>query len=190
MKTKDILFIILSAIVLLLLIAFIDEKSRRKRLEKIAAKAIGERDFYKNSYLNLLETKLLESNAPNEVVLEIENLMTYYENIDIEVHKQLNTIIKLLQDGHKEKAILDLTKIIETLLKNKFEEIEGKKGKKLFQLLEYARDKEWIKPIDFAFSELIRSIRNKEGHELNNIVDNRTAYLAIFSGIEIIYKIK
>lgn len=189
MKGKNIFWIIIGGFFLLLLWLLRQETKKREVAEKIAANAIGERDFYKSKYLNLLESKLIESDAPNEIIKELESLMNHFDKIDIKVHEQLNTIIKLLNDGYKEKAILDLTKVIENLLKDTFEKIEGKKGKKLYQLLEYARDKNWIKPHEFAFSELIRSIRNKEGHELNNTIDNRTAYLAIFSGIEIIYKI-
>ncbi len=190
MKAKDILQLVSLVLVLAMVYIIISQAKRNKMLEKIAAKAIGERDFYKRTYLNQLEALLIDTEAPNEILKELEGLKNFYEEIDIEVHKQLQTIISLVKEGHKEKAVFDLTKIIEVILKSSYEKEESKKCKVNFhKLLEYAENKEWISNHEHSYAKFIKKIRNEEGHELNVTIENREAYIAIFSGIQIAYKL-
>lgn len=190
MKKRDVIILICIVIIFAIIFAFIKQVERNKWLEKIAAKAEGERDYYKKAYLNKLETMLVKSEAPSEILKELEALKDHYENLDIEVHKQLNTVIKLLNDDHKEKAIFDLSKIVEVLLKKSYQKIEQKKCKiRFYQLLDYAKGKNWFNEVDHSFAMNIKQIRNEEGHQLNVEIDTNEAYLAIFSGIHLAHKL-
>lgn len=190
MKAKDIVLIILGGLAFLFLYLFLEEHQRRKRAEQLAARALGERDFFKTAYLNQLETMLIQNDAPSDTLKELEKLKNFYEDINVEVHKQIQTVINLLKDEYKEKAILDMAKIVEVILKDSYEKEENKKCNKTFhKLLEYAESKNWIDAQDRSFAIYVKRIRNEEGHELNVSIEHREACLAIFSGIHLAYKL-
>jgi len=187
-KTRDIFFIAGAILLLVMIYLFIKENERSNRLERIAARAIGERDYYKKSYLNQLETKLIETDAPHDLLKELEGLKVHFENVDTQIHKQINTVMNLLTDGYKEKAIFDLSKVIENILKHSYEKVENTKCKmKFYKLLEYAVKHDWISQEEHQFAKAIKKIRNNEGHQLNSEVDLKDASTAILSGVKIIY---
>lgn len=192
MKLKDIALVLLALIALLLLWAFIDEKERARKKDELIQKLTKENNNLKQGYLTLLEKylKTQEKIAP-DVISELQKLKSEIDHLETEVHVELDSIIKRVNEGEGTKAVKDLAKIVENKLKQKAQQDMNYNNKRpmLHDLLTHARTCQWINSRQFENGMLLKEIRNRESHELAVIEQPVNIGLAIFSAIDIIYTV-
>ncbi len=176
-------------VILLLVWLFVDERERSNRLSKIVNKLTKENEDLKRGYFELLEKYLeTQSNVAPDVISELQMLKSKTDNLELAVHYEIDSVIRLVNQGDGAKAVKDLAKIVETKLKEKVVTDQTfKKQPKLHFLLEHARDCNWIKPRAFENGMLLKDIRNEESHELAVQKKSIEIGIAIFGGIEILY---
>lgn len=191
MKAKDIGIAILILLVIAGIWLFVNEKKKNNLLEKVVDRLTNENESLKKSYLDLLQRYLIiqKETAP-DILEELEKLKDQFVTLNKDVHIELKSVIQHMDNGNGAKAVKDLAKIIENILKEKvLQDQSFKKKPMLANLLEHAKNCNWINPQEHAYGELLREIRNKESHELNVQVEPHRIGLAIFSGIQIIYSL-
>lgn len=189
MKPKTIIIVVSLLVILLLAWLFIDERERNNRLNKVVNKLTKENEDLKRGYLELLEKYLqTQSNVAPDIIAELQKLKSKTDNLETDVHYEIDSVIRLVNQGEGAKAVKDLAKIVETKLKEKaLNDQTFKKQPKLHFLLEHARDCKWIKPRAFENGLLLKDIRNEESHELAVQKEPLEIGMAIFGGIEILY---
>jgi hypothetical protein len=192
MKAKDILNVILAAIVLLLIWLFIDEREKGKRKDALIEKLSQENQRLKVGYFNLFEKYLKATNsAEPSTIKELQRLKSEIDHLDTATHQELNSVIRLVNDNEGVKAVKDLAKIVENHLKEKVKNDKSfSKKPMLNNLLEHALQCKWINENMFSSCKLLKDIRNKESHELAVQIPSHIIGLAIFTGIDIIYSLK
>jgi hypothetical protein len=192
MKLKDILYIIIG-ILGLILFWFIDDKKKRAiKTDRIIKKLRKENHDTKKAYLGLFEKYLKsQQNVDVGIIAELQKLQKSIDTLDFEVHIELESVIHNLNEGKSEEAVRLLAKIIENKLKDKAIKDKSFKGKPmLHNLLEYAKKCSWITLGQFENAMLLKVIRNKESHELAVQEETKNIGLSIFSGIDLIYALK
>jgi hypothetical protein len=192
MKIKDVIIAGLVIAVLVLLWLFINEKRKAELLDKATKKLSEENESLKIGYLNLLEKYLkTQEKVGPDVIEELQKLKTDIDHLETSIHVELDSVIDHVNSGKGTKAVKDLAKIVENQLKEKAaNDSSFTKNPTLNNLLEHAKNCNWIKPHEHAFGHLLRGIRNQESHELAVQESEYRIGLAIFSGIEIIYSLK
>jgi len=191
MKANDIIAAAFAIIALIILWVFIDEREKGKRKDEIIEKLIKENEQLKISYLSLFQ-KYLQAigNIEINLINELEQLKENIDKLDTPTHLELESVIKRLSDNEGPKAVKDLAKIVENKLKVKVENDKSfKKNKTLNNLLDYALECKWISESMHTYGKLLKDIRNKESHELAVHVPIREIGIAVFGGVEIIYKL-
>ena len=192
MKLKDILYIIIG-ILGLILFWFIDDKKKRAiKTDRIIKKLRKENHDTKKTYLGLFEKYLKsQQNVDVGIISELQKLQKSIDTLDFEVHIELESVIHNLNEGKSEEAVRLLAKIIENKLKEKATKDKSFKGKlMLHNLLEYAKKCSWITLGQFENAMLLKVIRNKESHELAVQEETKNIGLSIFAGIDLIYALK
>ena len=112
-----------------------------------------------------------------EVKRQLENLVKRFEHVNYKISNELVQALQLLQIGHVENAIEDLSKIVENLLKYHYlnnvdfkEWVKNTKGINHdfngYLTYCYQRDKK-ITKIEYDFLKATKSIRNAEDHDLD-----------------------
>lgn len=189
MKPKTVAIIVISLVTLLLIWLFINERERNNRLTRVVNKLTKENEKLKQGYIELLEKYLqTQSNVAPDIIAELQKLKSKTDNLETDVHYEIDSVIRLVNQGEGVKAVKDLAKIVETKLKEKAIKDENfKKQPKLHFLLEHARDCKWIKSRAFENGLLLKDIRNEESHELAVQKEQYEIGMAIFGGIEILY---
>lgn len=192
MKLKNILYLIIAALGLVVLWFFNDKKERAKKTDRIIKRLRKENHDIKKAYLGLFEKYLRsQQNVDIGIITELHKLKESIDSLDFTVHIELESVIANLNDGKTNEAVRVLTKVIENKLKEKVTNEESFKGKPmLHNLLNYAKKSNWITSRQFENALLLKEIRNKESHELDIQEETRNLGLSIFSGIDIIYTIK
>jgi hypothetical protein len=191
MKPKTIALLASLLVILLLVWLFTDEREHNKRLQTIISKLTKENENLKRGYFELLEKYLkTQSNIAPDIIAELQKLKLKTDNLDTNVHYEIDSVIRLVNKGQGAKAVKDLAKIVESKLKEKvLNDKTFNKQPKLHFLLEHARDCKWIKPRSYENGILLKDIRNEESHELAVQKKEYEIGLAIFAGIEILYDI-
>jgi cell division protein ZapA (FtsZ GTPase activity inhibitor) len=192
MRWRDYFEFFLAAIALLFLWMFIDEREKATRKDELIEKLYQDNQRLKEGYLDLLIKHLNSVNAlgPNALA-ELEQLKGKIDHLDTAVHYELDSVIKLVSNGEWSKAVRDLAKIVENALKRKAQEDKKFKRKPmLHELLEFAKENNWITIRQYENGILLKEIRNKESHELNVNEETRNLGLSIFGGVDLIYALK
>jgi len=137
-----------------------------------------------------------ENSLSAELKTQIEKLIEEYQGVSDDIVSELASVLQLININEETKAIKSLAKIIENILKERFEDDtefkEKKKRCSLANLLSYAKEINIITKHEFSFGWLLKDIRNEESHELN-VNSKKPANwktIAFFAGIEIIFKLK
>lgn len=192
MKGKNVMIIVLIAVLLFLLGWTMNERERAKKKDKIMDRLKEENKELKMAYLSLLE-KFLEANGVEpSVVEELHRLKSEIDEMDTEIHVELDSVIKRISDGEGTKAVKDLAKIVENVLKEKAvkDETFTKKRPMLNDLLLYAKEKGLICTRLYENGLKLRDLRNKESHELTPSCTKLEIGMSVFTGIEIISAIR
>jgi len=134
-----------------------------------------------NEHLVLLVKTIKESSRfDNQMKQELLKLIDRFKNIDEKVANELAQALQLLQIGQVENAIEDLVKIMEHILKSKYEKdgsfkswLKSTKRKlSLHNLLEYAKEQTQITKVEYQFFVAVKAIRNEEDHTVDFKPDN------------------
>lgn len=190
---KNIAIVVLSVTVLFVLWLFIDEREKAKRKDEIIDRLRDENRKIKAGYLELLEKFLKESgDVEPSVIEELQKLKSEIDVLDSEIHVELDSVIKRISEGEGTKAVKDLAKIVENVLKEKVEKDENyqKKRPMLNDLLLYAKDKGLICSRLYENGMKLKELRNLESHELAPTCSKLEIGLSVFAGIEIINAIR
>ena len=150
----------------------------------------------------ILDSLNNNKNLSSEVKIQIKNLIERYQTIDKDVSQELTEALQLFQLGHTENAIEDLVKIIGHLLEKHYVQKEGfikwmKEQKKnikrpdIHDLITYCHKVEKkLNAVEYQFFIAIKTIRNKEDHQINLQLDNYINASGIIAAIGAILKIQ
>lgn len=188
MKGKNIAIVFLSIIVLVVLWLFIDERQKAKRKDEIIDRLQDENRRIKMAYLSLLENFLKQTGEvePN-VIEELHRLKSKIDQMDTAIHIELDSVIKKVTEGEGTKAVKDLAKIVENVLKDvAVRDATFTKTPMLHNLLEYAKNRGLICSRLYENGMKLKEIRNKESHELAPVCSKLEIGMSVFAGIEII----
>lgn len=189
MKAKDFLYIVLIGLALVVAWLFIDKKERAEKANRIIKRLRKENHEIKSAYLGLLQ-KYLQSqqNVDVGLIAEVEKLKAKFNQLDFEVHIELEGLINDLNNGKANEAVRKLAKVVEAKLKEKASKENDFKGKAmLHNLLTFACTKRWIDERQLQNGLLLKESRNKESHELAVQSSSCVIGQTIFAGIDILY---
>lgn len=189
LKFKDIIIAVLLLVVLMLVYAFYDERRRGQLKDRAINKLLKDNERLSKQNFDLLQRLIIldNQNVP-DVLKELEYLKDAFSNtVEYKYSEGISRVINQLENGNNGSGILQICKIIESLILSKISEDKKNQYYKAgFQkLIDYAVNKNLISIQEKSYSLLLREIRNAEGHQMDSNVEKRTAGLAIFSGIEI-----
>tara|TARA_B100001115_G_scaffold182173_1_gene177844 strand:+ start:574 stop:1143 length:570 start_codon:yes stop_codon:yes gene_type:complete len=186
MKGKDIAIGVLTIIAGVLILLLIDEQNRSKKKD---LKIKGLRKQNKDLLTRTLKEK---EQIPEDIKSQLIKLIDQYEGVEENVCNELIGVLALIEIGQEVKAIKDLAKIIENLLKEKYKEEKPFKGKKfipLAKLIEYAKSKSFFNDREYNTACILRDFRNEESHQLNVNDSRNMTTLALIGGIELIVRL-
>lgn len=186
MKGKDIALGTVTIVAGILIYLLISEKALNKLKEKEIKNLKKEK---KDLLLKSLNNK---EQIPNEIKRQIIELINNYNGVEDDICNELISVLELIEIGQEIKAIKDLTKIIENLLKEKYEKENDSKSKKfvpLAKLIDYAKESNFFNQKEYNTACILRDFRNEESHNLN-VTDTRNMIMAsMLGGIELIFRI-
>ena len=169
-----------------------------RRLNKEVAES-NSRIKEKDDINERLKEKIEESkDIPENVKKEFEELIGRYKDIDNDVSKELLAASSLIEIKEYPKAIFTLTKIIETLLKEKYsknakfiewKKLKGKGNPTFADFIEFAKEQKFISKDEYHFAKALKEIRNEEGHELNVIKNSLFTASSLLLAIGFILKL-
>ncbi len=191
MRAKNVINGLLGLLVLILLWAFIDEKEKSERKDKVIDQLTKENQDLKSAYLKLLEEFLQDQpDIEPSVLRELKQVKSEMDELDTATHIELQSVMRHVASKEYAKAVRDLAKILEVKLKEKvIEDQSFKKQPKLHFLLEHARVCNWISDQDFHNAIQLKEVRNEESHELAVNVKPVDAGLMVFAGIKVLYAV-
>lgn len=198
MNWKDVLIGGLIAICLVLLWLFISSETRRawlakaiEKLEKENEDLAEENEELKIEYLDLLQQVMeTKEKVTPDVIKELDDLKEKAKTLDTLVHVELSSVIQQVNTGHNEKAVKDLAKIIENVLKMKAQkEAEFKDQPTLNNLIKFASVKQWLPAEDVAVAHSLRNLRNEESHDLAVKKPLHEMGFLLFAGIKLINRL-
>lgn len=186
-----------AAIVILLLVLCLNHKkvvSSNFLLKKKIKELEEDKKLLQEDKLRIFhEYTKIAKEIPSEIVAQIEKLISDYQDIDEAIAKELIQVLELIREKKETKAIAALTKIIENLLKDQFgDKMIAEKKKKnitLYNLITFAKTKEFFTDLEYSLLQQLRKLRNKESHELAVTLSKNDRTMAFVTGIEIIFKL-
>lgn len=176
--SKKVLFIVgATALICIILIWWLKNQEIKK---------INEASEEKDNFINELELSNFElineilkteKTLPDNVRNQVINLIEKYQIKDNKIAIELESVIKLIESGEYEKAVMSIAKIIENILKKKFEKDkefnahlinqDGKKRRAVFnEFIEYAKKIKLFSKAESQFALGLKELRNEEAHEL------------------------
>jgi hypothetical protein len=187
MKGKDIAITALAIVAGIFVVLFITEKVENARLLK-------KNDDLQDDKLKLLKDNLESKKAISpEIKNQINKLIEFYRSTHPSVSEELTEILTQIQSGQEIKAIRDLAKIIENLLREKYRnepKFSGLKRITLKPLIEYAREVHFLNEKLYHSACILCQFRNQESHELAVKDTDNMKLTALLAGLEIIFLIK
>lgn len=157
-------------------------ENQKEKLIEIAKKQSSALNELNVELKNTIDSK---ANLPIEIKDSLKKLILDFDNLDKNIAEELISISSLIEIDEKPKAIFSISKIIENLLKKI---IESKQP--FARLIDIAKENEILTSEECHFVNGIRTIRNKEGHELNVKIDSHLTASSFMIGIGIISKLK
>ncbi len=184
-KKNDIALLTILAVAGVLIYFLIKERAKNDLKDK-EIKALKDKN---KDLLDLLKNN---DQIPQEIKEQISRLIDNYNDMDENVSNELIRVLALIEIGQEMKAIRDLVKIIENLLKEKYKEdnrIKGKKFVPLAKLIEYGKEDDLFNEKEYSIACLLKEIINEESHKLNVTETTNMVIMAILGGVELIFRI-
>lgn len=133
----------------------------------------------------LMQEALNNTGLTEEIRRQLAKLIQKFEKVDEDVTAEIVGCLQQFQIGEKERAIVDLVKIVENLCSKLFRKKSeykdwiksGKRKDDLCSLLDFAnKPMKIITKVELGFLQALRSARNEESHEINiTFVENISA---------------
>lgn len=187
MKGKDVLIGTLGVVALIFICLFFDERDENKKLQK-------KNEALRDDKLKLLNEKLSgDDEITPEVKRQLNTLIEKYKETHPDVSTELKDVLGQIKEGRDIKAIRDLAKIIENLLKEKYQrEPRFTKSKRitLKPLIDYAKELKFFNEKLYSAACILHQFRNEESHELAVKDSENIKMAALLGGIEIIVLLK
>jgi hypothetical protein len=186
MKGKDIAITVLAVVAGVFAVLFIAQKIENIELRK------KNEDLFEDKLKLLRETLKNKKSISPEILDQINKLIDYFKINKPSVSKELADILIQIQNGQDIKAIRDLAKIIENLLKERFKnEPRFSKLKiiSLKSLIEFAKESKLFNDKLYYSACILHQFRNEESHELAVQDSENMKLTALLGGLEIISKI-
>jgi len=144
--------------------------------------------------LKLLKESLRNSkNFSIEVKQQINKLVSSYQNSNPEVSIEMTKVLKLVEIGEDVKAIKDLAKILENLLKEKYQQdsafLTKKRNPSLKNLIDHALQVKFLSQRLYNTACILYDFRNAESHELAVDDSDNMKMIGLIGGLEIVLKI-
>ncbi|MDF3026921.1 MAG: hypothetical protein K0S23_1228 [Fluviicola sp.] len=192
MKGKNIVIVVLLGLLLFLLGWTMNERERARRKDKMMDRLREENKELKMAYLSLLEKFLKANGVEPSVLEELHKLKSEIDEMETEIHVELESVIKRISDGEGTKAVKDLAKIVENTLKEKAKTDESFTNRRpmLNDLLLYAKEKGLICSRLYENGLKLKELRNLESHELAPSCSKLEIGMSVFAGIEIISAVR
>jgi len=138
--------------------------------------------------------KLIDQNQEVDADLKkkLQKLIHQYQGVNPKVSNELISALALIEIKQKSKAAFSLAKIIENLLKKRYQNDEKFKSKSrvsFHKLLDHAKESNDISSDQYFFAKGLKEIRNEEGHELDVEKDDSWFKSALYIGIGLILKL-
>ncbi len=186
MKKNNVLLIGI-ALVAAALIYYLIENNRKLKFQENRIKELEE------NKIQLIKDSLSKSALTEEIKNQVLELINEYKDIDEDISNELISVLSLIGIDQIEKAIKDLAKIIENLLKDNFlndEKFKNKKFVSLGKLIELAKESGLFNNKEYNAVCVLKEFRNEESHELNVKYGSNWQMIGLLGGIEIIFKLK
>lgn len=161
---------------------------------KCANKALKSQNQQLQNLIGLIQESAQFSAQVKE---KLQQMIYEFQYTDPDVAQELRNALQKLQIQQTEAAIMDLAKIMEHILKNKYQQkltfITWLKAKKsqlsLYNLLAFAKDQEDITEIEMSFYLSLKKLRNQQAHEINQFNDPYINAAGLLAGIGAIMKL-
>ena len=115
---------------------------------------------------------------------------------DQNIAQELASIVALININEETSAMMKLTKVVESLLKELYAkddrtlaiaQANGRKRPSLADLLERAKEAQLLDQEDFHLIAVLKGIRNKEAHEVNIEKEPSRILAALIAGIRFVF---
>jgi hypothetical protein len=173
----------LAIVAIVFIYLFFDERQKNNKL-------LEENADLQNDKLKLLKENLsVNKEITPEVKKQLLALIEEYKSKHPKVSIELKNVLEQIIDGKDVKAIRDLAKIIENLLKEKYQyEPKFAKHKRisLKALIEHAKELSFFNDKLYNAACILHHFRNEESHELAVTETENMKMVALLGGIEII----
>ena len=191
-RNSQIISIVAIVAILVAVYFYIEDQEKRKTIKGLQQDRLR----------LILDSLKRNKDLSTEVKLQVEKLIADYRKIDKNVAQELTEALQLFQLGHVENAIEDLVKIMGYLLEKHYKEndefVKWMKSKKknakkpdIHDLLTFCHQVEKkINEVEFQFFVAIKTIRNKEDHQVNLQLDNYLNASGIIAAIGAIIRIQ
>ncbi len=129
------------------------------------------------------------------MLAKLNDLIVTYKDIDERVSSELSSTIRLIEANEPVKATFGLTKVVENLLKDRFQNdpgfksFIGRRDATLAEYLNYAETTGLIGKDELGFARGMKEMRNQEGHELHVQKERGFVQSVILFGIGMIAKL-
>ncbi|HBG69823.1 MAG: hypothetical protein A2W93_00395 [Bacteroidetes bacterium GWF2_43_63] len=187
MKSKEFIIGTLAIVAAIFALLLFSERNQNKKLRE------ENRDLGEDKFKLLKESINQNKGLTPEVKNQIENLISHFKSTHPKVSSELKDVLDQIQNGKDIKAIRDLAKIIENLLKEKYQtEPRFAKLKRitLKPLIEHAKEMCLFNDKLYNAACILHQFRNEESHELAVQDSENIKMAALLGGIEIIVIIK
>lgn len=196
---KENLIIGSGAIILLAIIVYFFVEKKKREDELIESRDREQKLDRENTALRNVVTDLKDEvneiidrkdELPKEVKSQLKSLIEEYKDIDEKVTDELLSVKALIDMKEEAKAIMNLAKIIENLLKKIYKgDRELKSNPRFFELIDHAEKKNLIEKDEYYFLNGMREIRNQEAHNLSVKKGFNIASTSFLIGLSIILKL-
>lgn len=147
-------------------------------------------------YMRIQELKLQLINdrkISKQVREKLLQLLQSDVDFDPEIKAELLSVVELLSIEQESKACFSIAKIVENLLKKIYENNERFakrfKNPSFANYLLFAKEEKLISSEDYHLLELLRIMRNEEGHKVNVKKEKSRVLAAMMAGLLFIFRI-
>jgi hypothetical protein len=210
---KDVLRAIAAALVIMIIVTLLWDRQRWKQQananadDRDKANDRNSRLLLENQiirqqmnqmYADMVELQTALANGDsieNSVLAKLNELVGMYKDIDARVSNELVATMKLIEADEPMKATFTLAKVVENLLKEKYEHDPafiaryGSRGVPFAHYLEHAEQNGVIGKDEYNFAKGLKEIRNQEAHEMDVKKDRSFVQTAMLFGIGLIAKL-
>ncbi|MES2479458.1 MAG: hypothetical protein V4561_10240 [Bacteroidota bacterium] len=187
------------ALVVVVLVWWLEHEENKKLKSLVESKNQDIQDLEINN-LQLIQ-KLIKANPSMSDLVkdQLSDLITSYKVKNPKIAIEIGSVINLIEAEEFEKGVMAIAKIIENILKTKFQKDtsfkqhlinpDGKKRKAAFsEYIDYAEKAKILTKAETHFAQSLREYRNEEAHNLGVKRELNYNLGSMLTGIELMVK--